>query len=651
MTRLQRHTTTTPIAASPPLPRSITILFLLFIIHSIVTVANGATYSYTHGNDKFHIATGLSPINYDGAKAYCDALPTASSKYVPGLVRSATQDQALQSYIRSNGIAGCWSGAYSTGYTEDTYYQFPWWTTDYYYKDFYWNYGFGEVTTDDARTRRGTVIHNGYKNSNSPATAIVYNSNINYPQSTNLGAYWSGEASVGLRTRVRSDTLTCAICVISACNYNDDPSVRANGMLCGGRGTSGNYPSCGCICRKGWAGPVCTKTSITRSSLTLSTTITQSLIATQSYTQTWTGTDTSTLSPTITQSDTITNSEAVTNSHTITETFTESHTRSMSPPTASQTLTWSALETHSISLQYTYSLTLSKSIDITNSLTTTLSDAITDSLTLTFSSSTTSSNSLSTTSTLSVSSSMSVSYSMTLSDSSTLSPTSSLSESFTASLSSSYSLSMTGSLSPSDSMSVTDTTTITVSPSEGSVTYTTSVSESSSISSNCGIFERVYGAPGLCIMLNTTGRNDGLECNASKTVMPVPTALVVNVSSPEATPADEFVPVRETAVLDVDADVWSTGTVIAAAVHLALPLRMRNHWGNALDAASIGPDGLVEVTSFVTETSRHGVGRVLGSTTIRFYRFRGRELIPGAAVSGGRCRPATRQQPAPDEPG
>eukprot|EP00658_Telonema_sp_P-2_P052000 TRINITY_DN40125_c0_g1_i1.p1 TRINITY_DN40125_c0_g1~~TRINITY_DN40125_c0_g1_i1.p1 ORF type:complete len:247 (-),score=28.35 TRINITY_DN40125_c0_g1_i1:105-845(-) len=120
------------------------------------------------------------------------------------------------------------------------------------------------------------------------------------------------------------------------------------------------------------------------------------------------------------------------------------------------------------------------------------------------------------------------------------------------------------------------------------------------------------------------------ECNASSTVRPVPTAIMINASSlEEVVPEAEFIPVAETAILRVDAHMWSTGAVIAAAVHIALPLKMRNHWGRALEAAAIGPDGLVEVTSFVNETSRRGVGRVLGSTTIRFYRYRGKELVPG----------------------
>ena len=123
------------------------------------------------------------------------------------------------------------------------------------------------------------------------------------------------------------------------------------------------------------------------------------------------------------------------------------------------------------------------------------------------------------------------------------------------------------------------------------------------------------GMPGLCILLNTTGRDDGVECGNATLV-----------SAPAAT---AHVGAGDTAVVTISADVWSAGAVIAAAVHLALPLRMQESWGST---QSVGPDGLVEMSSYVTETSRTGTGRVLGSTSVRFYRLAGRRGLNGTWV-------------------
>eukprot|EP00658_Telonema_sp_P-2_P069410 TRINITY_DN58631_c0_g1_i1.p1 TRINITY_DN58631_c0_g1~~TRINITY_DN58631_c0_g1_i1.p1 ORF type:complete len:231 (+),score=47.65 TRINITY_DN58631_c0_g1_i1:45-695(+) len=148
------------------------------------------------------------------------------------------------------------------------------------------------------------------------------------------------------------------------------------------------------------------------------------------------------------------------------------------------------------------------------------------------------------------------------------------------------------------SQSITASPSATVSPTVGSQTQSSSASLSESSTSECGLIRRMVGEPGLCILLNTTGRDDGVEWgNATLVSAPVATA---------------HVGAGDTAVIPVSADVWATGAGVTAAVHLALPLRMQESWGSA---QSVGPDGLVEMSSFVTETSRTGTGRVPVSYT------------------------------------
>ena len=112
------------------------------------------------------------------------------------------------------------------------------------------------------------------------------------------------------------------------------------------------------------------------------------------------------------------------------------------------------------------------------------------------------------------------------------------------------------------------------------------------------------GNPGLCVLLNATGRDGEAECgNTSLASPPAATALFGDDGA---------------AVLSVASSTWASGAEVAAVIHVVLPLRLSGEWGGG---GAVGSDGLVDVTAAVVESSRAGNGRVLSSTRVRFFRM------------------------------